>query len=127
MSALAGIVVLDLSRVLAGPYAAQIMADLGATVVKIENPADLDVARGFPPFLHHDGEEFSAYYAQYNRGKLGLTLDLSGDEGRRVLKDLVAAADGWCTWPSPGTARPARAAAARPSTAPPRRPVGCGR
>jgi crotonobetainyl-CoA:carnitine CoA-transferase CaiB-like acyl-CoA transferase len=69
------------------------MADLGATVVKIENPADLDVARGFPPFLRHDDEEFSANYAQYNRGKLGLTLDLSGDEGRRVLKDLVAGAD----------------------------------
>jgi crotonobetainyl-CoA:carnitine CoA-transferase CaiB-like acyl-CoA transferase len=94
---LSGIVVLDLSRVLAGPYAAQILADLGATVIKVENPADPDVARGFPPYLTdgsgESAEEFSAYYGQYNRGKLGLGLDLRGDEGKQVLKDLVARAD----------------------------------
>ena len=49
--ALHGVVVLDLSRVLAGPYAAQMLADLGATVIKIENPRDPDVSRGFPPYL----------------------------------------------------------------------------
>lgn len=91
--ALTGIVVLDLSRVLAGPYAAQIMADLGATVVKIENPADPDVARSFPPYLRDGDAEFSAYYGQYNRGKLGLTINLAEDEGKQVLKDLVAGAD----------------------------------
>jgi len=90
---LAGVVVLDLSRVLAGPYAASLLADLGATVVKIENPADPDVARGFPPYLRHGEEEFSGYYGQYNRGKLGLALDLASEEGKAVLKDLVAAAD----------------------------------
>ncbi len=91
--ALAGVLVLDLSRVLAGPYAAQTLADLGATVIKIENPADPDVARSFPPYLRAGGEEFSGYYGQYNRGKLGLALDLASEEGTQVLKELVAKAD----------------------------------
>lgn len=91
--ALDGVTVLDLSRVLAGPYAAQMLADLGATVIKIENPRDPDVSRGFPPYLRHGDEEFSAYYAQYNRGKLGVGLDLASDEGTQVLKDLVRSAD----------------------------------
>ncbi|WP_032364342.1 CaiB/BaiF CoA transferase family protein [Rhodococcoides fascians] len=90
---LSGVVVLDLSHVLAGAYAAQMFADFGATVIKIENPTGPDVARGFPPYLKTDDDEFSAYYAQYNRGKLGLTLDLRADEGKAVLKDLVAKAD----------------------------------
>lgn len=91
--ALAGVTVLDLSRVLAGPYAAQMLADLGATVIKIENPRDPDVSRGFPPYLTDGEEEFSAYYAQYNRGKLGVGLDLATPEGVQVLKDLVRSAD----------------------------------
>ncbi|MFL1429972.1 MULTISPECIES: CaiB/BaiF CoA transferase family protein [unclassified Nocardiopsis] len=102
--ALDGILVLDLSRVLAGPYAAQILADMGATVVKIENPEDPDVSRGFPPYLTADADgdgggggggaqEFSGYYGQYNRGKLGLTINLAHEEGKQVLKDLVAEAD----------------------------------
>jgi crotonobetainyl-CoA:carnitine CoA-transferase CaiB-like acyl-CoA transferase len=90
---LSGVTVLDLSRVLAGPYAAQTLADLGATVIKIENPADPDVSRGFPPYLRAGDDEFSGYYAQYNRGKLGLALDLSSDDGKQVLKDLVRNAD----------------------------------
>lgn len=88
-----GVTVLDLSRVLAGPYAAQMLADLGATVIKIENPRDPDVSRGFPPYLTDGDEEFSAYYAQYNRGKLGVGLDLASAEGKEVLKDLVRNAD----------------------------------
>lgn len=117
--ALDGIVVLDLSRVLAGPYAAQILADMGATVIKIENPGDPDVTRGFPPYMtasevsgagaggeetegadidEEGGEpsvvrEFSGYYGQYNRGKLGLTINLAHADGKQVLKDLVAEAD----------------------------------
>lgn len=91
--ALAGVTVIDLSRVLAGPYAAQMLADLGATVIKIENPRDPDVSRGFPPYLTDGDEEFSAYYAQYNRGKLGVGLDLATAEGTQVLKDLVRSAD----------------------------------
>lgn len=91
--ALGGVVVLDLSRVLAGPYAAQMLADLGATVVKIENPRDPDVSRGFPPYLTDGDEEFSAYYAQYNRGKLGVGLDLTAPGGTETLIDLVRRAD----------------------------------
>ncbi len=90
---LAGVVVLDLSRVLAGPYAAQMLADLGATVVKIENPRDPDVSRGFPPYLTDGDDEFSAYYAQYNRGKLGVGLDLAAPGGAETLLDLVRRAD----------------------------------
>jgi len=90
---LSGVTVLDLSRVLAGPYAAQMLADLGATVIKVENPADPDVSRGFPPYLTSGDEEFSAYYAQYNRGKLGIAIDLRSDEGKEILKELVVKAD----------------------------------
>lgn len=91
--ALAGVTVVDLSRVLAGPYASQTLADLGATVIKVENPRDPDVSRGFPPYLTDGEEEFSAYYAQYNRGKLGVGIDLATEEGKQVLKDLVRGAD----------------------------------
>lgn len=91
--ALTGVVVIDLSRVLAGPYAAQLLADLGATVIKVENPRDPDVSRGFPPYLSDGDEEFSAYYAQYNRGKLGVGIDLAAPGGAEVLKDLVRSAD----------------------------------
>ncbi|MCM3502089.1 CoA transferase [Microbacterium sp. P26] len=90
---LGGVVVLDLSRVLAGPYAAQMLADLGATVIKIENPRDPDVSRGFPPYLTDGDEEFSGYYAQYNRGKLGIGLDLAAPGGPQTLLDLVRRAD----------------------------------
>ena len=90
---LSGVTVLDLSRVLAGPYAAQILADLGATVIKVENPKDPDVSRGFPPYLKAGDDEFSAYYAQYNRGKLGIAIDLASDEGKDILKELVIKAD----------------------------------
>lgn len=90
---LSGVVVLDLSRVLAGPYAAQMLADLGATVIKIENPRDPDVSRGFPPYLTDGDEEFSGYYAQYNRGKLGVGLDLTAPGGVETLRALVRRAD----------------------------------
>ena len=90
---LSGVTVLDLSRVLAGPYAAQILADLGATVIKVENPKDPDVSRGIPPYLKAGDDEFSAYYAQYNRGKLGIAIDLASDEGKDILKELVLKAD----------------------------------
>ncbi|ODT99660.1 MAG: formyl-CoA transferase [Pseudonocardia sp. SCN 72-86] len=93
---LSGVVVLDITRVVAGPFCSMILADLGATVIKIENPKEPDYARDFPPFLG-DAEDtegrFSAYFAQYNRHKLGLTLDLSTQEGKEVLRELVARSD----------------------------------
>lgn len=92
--ALRGIVVLDITRVVAGPFCSMLLADLGATVIKIENPRDPDYARDFPPMLHGAGDAaFSAFFAQFNRNKLGLTIDLATAEGTELLRKLVRRAD----------------------------------
>jgi formyl-CoA transferase len=88
-SALSGLRVLDLTRVLAGPFATMMLADLGAEVIKIERPGKGDDTRAFAPFVN--GE--SAYYMNLNRNKLGVTLDLSSEEGKALFMDLVKAAD----------------------------------
>lgn len=88
MAPLDGIRVLDLSRVLAGPYCTGLLADLGAEVLKIESPHG-DDARHLGPFK--DGE--SVYFAQLNRGKRSLVLDLKDDDDRATFFALVAAAD----------------------------------
>jgi len=92
---LAGIFVLDITKVVAGPYCAMMLADLGATVIKIEHPSDADYVRSFPPRLHDaDGADAgSGYFAQYNRHKLGISLDLKHPEGKRMLLELAAKAD----------------------------------
>ncbi len=92
---LEGLVVLDITRVVAGPFCSMILADLGATVVKIEHPADPDYTRTFPPMLQGDGDQdgLSAFFAQYNRNKLGLTLNLATAEGKDLLRRLAARAD----------------------------------
>ncbi|WP_244618231.1 CaiB/BaiF CoA transferase family protein [Rhodoferax sediminis] len=82
--------VLDLTSSVAGPYAGQLLADMGATVVKIEKPKGGDDARAWgPPFLH--GE--SLWFMSVNRGKQSLTLDIAAPQGREVLKKLVAQCD----------------------------------
>ena len=87
---LAGVRVVDLSRVLAGPYATMTLADLGADVVKIEHPAGGDETRMWgPPFA--GGE--SAYFLSVNRGKRSVALDLKDPEGRELALDLCARAD----------------------------------
>jgi crotonobetainyl-CoA:carnitine CoA-transferase CaiB-like acyl-CoA transferase len=87
---LAGVQVVDLSRVLAGPYATMTLADLGADVVKIEHPAGGDETRTWgPPFA--GGE--SAYFLSVNRGKRSVALDLKDPEGRELALDLCARAD----------------------------------
>src|SRR5438093_4375964 len=87
---LAGVKVLDLTTSIAGPYAGQLLADMGATVVKVERPATGDDARAWgPPFLH--GE--SLWFMSVNRGKQSITLDFSGPEGREILHKLVAQFD----------------------------------
>ncbi|GAB3196064.1 CaiB/BaiF CoA-transferase family protein [Nocardioides hungaricus] len=92
--ALAGVVVLDITRVVAGPFCSMILADLGATVIKVEHPSDPDYTRAFPPMLAAgDGQEFSAFFAQFNRNKLGITLDLGTEDGKEVLRGLAARAD----------------------------------
>ncbi len=87
--ALRDIRVLDLTRVLAGPFCTMILADLGAEVIKIETPGVGDDSRSFPPFI---GTE-SAYFMNLNRNKRSLTLDLKSSEGRDVFFDLVRRAD----------------------------------
>ena len=87
---LAGVRVLDLSRVLAGPYCSMLLADLGADVVKVERPGSGDPTRAWgPPF--RDGE--SAYYLCVNRGKRSITVDLGDPAGVAVAKRLAARAD----------------------------------
>jgi len=90
MPPLDGLRVLDLSRVLAGPYCTMVLADLGADVVKIERPGSGDETRGWgPPYA--GGE--SAYYLSVNRSKRSCAIDLSTDEGRRLAFELCCAAD----------------------------------
>src|SRR5919109_1867956 len=94
---LSGIRVLDLTRVLAGPWAAQNLADLGAEVVKIERPGKGDDSRAFgPPWLKdaqgRDTAE-SAYFACANRGKKSLTLDLARPQGQAIARELAAKSD----------------------------------
>ncbi|MBT4864840.1 MAG: hypothetical protein HON53_06890, partial [Planctomycetaceae bacterium] len=87
---LSGVRVLDITRVLAGPYCTMILADLGAEVVKIERPDSGDDSRQFGPFLPSG---LSAYFASINRGKKSITLDLKKPEGVEIYKDLVRDAD----------------------------------
>ena len=84
-----GIRVLDLTHVLAGPFAAMVLADLGAQVIKIEQPDVGDRSRATGPFV--DGE--SSYFMSINRGKLGMALDLSKDKGKRILLQLGEKSD----------------------------------
>lgn len=90
-SPLHGLRVLDLSRVLAGPYTAQMLADHGADVIKVEGPGG-DETRGWGPPFTDDGSA-SAYFAGLNHSKRNICLDLSGDAGREVLGHLIAGAD----------------------------------
>ena len=94
---LSHITVLDLSRILAGPWCSQLLADLGATVIKIEHPARGDDTRGWgPPFLKDtDGNETgeAAYYLGVNRNKQSVALDFTQPEGQAILHALAAQAD----------------------------------
>ncbi len=89
MQPLDGIKVIDFSRVLAGPYCAMILADLGAEVVKIEPPPSGDDTRGVGPFLHG----VSAYFMSINRGKKSVALNIKDPRGRDLATKLIARAD----------------------------------
>jgi crotonobetainyl-CoA:carnitine CoA-transferase CaiB-like acyl-CoA transferase len=87
---LAGLTIVDLTRVLSGPYCTMLLADMGARVIKVEQPGRGDDTRAWgPPFV---GTE-SAYFLSINRNKESLTLDFKSDEGRRILAQLIGKAD----------------------------------
>ena len=97
MSLLAGVRVLDLSRILAGPWATQVLADFGAQVIKIERPGAGDDTRGWgPPYLRDaDGNDTaeSAYYLCANRGKHSVAIDFTAPQGQALIRELVARCD----------------------------------
>ena len=86
---LSGIIVVDLSRILAGPYCTMLMAEMGARVIKVEPPKTGDDARAYGPFVKHH----SAYFASINRGKESIALDLKADADKRIFEKLLEKAD----------------------------------
>jgi crotonobetainyl-CoA:carnitine CoA-transferase CaiB-like acyl-CoA transferase len=91
---LEGVRVLDLSRVLAGPWATQLLADLGADVIKVEKPGEGDDTRHWgPPWHEHDGEKVAAYFLAANRGKRSVAIDFATEEGAALVRRMAADAD----------------------------------
>ena len=89
------VVVIDLTRALAGPHCAMMLGDMGARVIKVENPGGGDESRGWgPPFVGPDDEPVSTYFLSCNRNKESVTLDLKTDDGRETLARLVTPAVG---------------------------------
>lgn len=93
MTPLAGLKVVELARILAGPWAGQILADLGAEVIKVEAPEGDDTRRWGPPFIDRDGDRSAAYFHAANRGKRSVTADFRTPEGQAKVRALVAGAD----------------------------------
>ena len=96
MRPLENITILDLSRVLACPFASMILAELGANVIKVEQPGEGDETRSFEPFVaNRDGSQSSesAYYMAFNRSKRSITVNLRSAEGQQIIRDLAAKAD----------------------------------
>lgn len=93
MTPLAGLKVVELARILAGPWAGQILADLGAEVIKVEAPEGDDTRRWGPPFIDREGDRSAAYFHGANRGKKSVIADFRTPEGQQKVRDLVAGAD----------------------------------
>ena len=93
MTPLNGLKVVELARILAGPWAGQILADLGAEVIKVEAPEGDDTRRWGPPFITRDGEQTAAYFHSANRGKQSVICDFRTSEGQAFVRELVADAD----------------------------------
>lgn len=90
---LAGIKVVELARILAGPWAGQTLSDLGADVIKVESPQGDDTRAWGPPFIDHDGERSAAYFHCCNRGKSSVTIDFRTPQGQAQVHDLICDAD----------------------------------
>src|SRR5690606_29043681 len=93
MTPLAGLKVVELARILAGPWAGQTLADLGADVIKVESPEGDDTRRWGPPFIEDGGERTAAYFHACNRGKRSIVADLRTAEGAGMVRQLAATAD----------------------------------
>ncbi|NNE82204.1 MAG: CoA transferase [Silicimonas sp.] len=93
MTPLHGLKVIELARVLAGPWAGQTLADLGAEVIKVESPSGDDTRKWGPPFIERDGDTSAAYFHSTNRGKSSVTADFRTPEGRALVEGLVRDAD----------------------------------
>ena len=93
MTPLAGLKVVELARILAGPWAGQILADLGAEVIKVEAPEGDDTRRWGPPFIRRDGDLSAAYFHAANRGKSSVIADFRTPEGQARVRDLIGGAD----------------------------------
>ncbi len=92
-SPLAGIKVLELARILAGPWCGQTLADLGADVIKVESPEGDDTRKWGPPYIEKDGEKSAAYFHAANRGKRSVIADFTSDEGKALVLRLAAQSD----------------------------------
>jgi crotonobetainyl-CoA:carnitine CoA-transferase CaiB-like acyl-CoA transferase len=93
MSPLAGLRVVELARVLAGPTAGQTLADLGADVIKVESPEGDETRQWGPPFIDTEGERSAAYFHSCNRGKRSIVADFATDRGREIVRRLAARSD----------------------------------
>ena len=93
MTPLAGLKVVELARILAGPWAGQLLADLGADVTKVEAPSGDDTRTWGPPFIDHAGETSAAYFHGCNRGKSSVVIDVRTDTGKVALLRLLDDAD----------------------------------
>jgi crotonobetainyl-CoA:carnitine CoA-transferase CaiB-like acyl-CoA transferase len=92
-SPLTGLKVIELARVLAGPWAGQTLSDLGAEVIKVESPAGDDTRQWGPPFVERDDDRSAAYFHSANRGKASVTVDLRTEEGQAKMLALLEDAD----------------------------------
>ena len=90
---LAGLRVIELARILAGPWAGQTLSDLGADVIKVEAPEGDDTRRWGPPFIERENDRSAAYFHATNRGKKSVTVDFRRPEGQETVRRLVAGAD----------------------------------
>ncbi|NIZ60165.1 CoA transferase [Sedimentitalea sp. CY04] len=93
MKPLEGLKVVELARILAGPWIGQSLADLGAEVIKVEAPQGDDTRTWGPPFIERNGDKSAAYFYSANRGKKSVVADFRTPEGQRIVRDLIADAD----------------------------------
>lgn len=93
MRPLEGLKVVELARILAGPWAGQTLSDLGAEVIKVESPDGDDTRQWGPPFIEREGDTSAAYFHSCNRGKASVVIDFRTEEGKAQLLDLVETSD----------------------------------